>query len=80
MTNAQVIIRDIDPVPVDNNTVIKPFNFYGGRSSSSLLSIDLPVRAIDYANAITTRQASASSEFNVDLRSSPRMGVKVRLD
>ncbi len=84
MTNAITLIRDVDPAPLEidttTNALIQPFNYYGGRGNLSPLSINLPVRALDYANAITTRQASASSEYNVYLRSSPQMGVKVRLD
>ena len=46
-----------------------------GRGNLSPLSINLPVRALDYANAITARQASSgSSEFNVYLRSSSQTG------
>ncbi len=86
MTKSVLLIRDVDPTPmeIDPNTgaVIQPFNYYGagGRGLQSPLSLNLPVRAIDYANAITTRQAAVSSEFNVYLRSSPQMGGKVRLD
>ncbi len=96
MTNGQILIRDVDPTPLEidpnTNAVIQPFNYYatsptypfgnalGGRGSLTPLSINLPIRAVDYANAITARQSSASSEFNVYLRSSPQMGVKVRLD
>ena len=85
MTAGTTLIRDVDPAPleIDPSTaaVIQSFNYYkGGRGTLSPLSINLPVRAVDYANAITTRQATASSEFNVSLRSSPQMGIKVRLD
>ena len=81
LTKGEIIIRDVDPAPLEldpaTNAVIKPFNYYnGGRTSGTPLSIKLPVRAIDYANAITTRQATGSSEFNVYLRSSPQMAVK----
>ena len=84
MTAADPLIRDVDPAPLEidanTNAVIQPFNYYGGRGNLTPLSINLPVRALDYANAVASRQATASSEFNVYLRSSPRMGVKVRLD
>ncbi len=96
MTNAVTLIRDVDPAPLEidpnTNAVIQPFNYYklsptyplgtaaGGRASLSPLAINLPVRALDYANAITTRQNSVSSEYNVYLRSSPQMAMKVRLD
>ncbi len=80
MTKGELLIRDVDPSPLEvdaaTNAVIQPFNYYGGRTSLSALSINLPVRAIDYANAVTARQASASSEFNVYLRSNPQMAVK----
>ena len=80
MTKGELLIRDVDPAPLEvdsiTNAVIQPFNYYGGRSSLSALSIHLPVRAIDYANVITARQPTASSEFNVYLHSSPQMAVK----
>ena len=89
MTVPQPLIRDLDPVPQEidatTNAVIQPFNYYTGRGTLSPLSINLPVRALDYANAVASRNVAAgttnvSSEFNVFLRSNPQMGVKVRLD
>ena len=83
MTNGDVLIRDVDPSPLELDTktsaVIQPFNYYGGRGTQSPLSIHLPVRAIDYANVITTKQATTSSEFNVYLHSSPQMDTKVSI-
>ena len=79
MTSGLTLIRDVDPAPpqIDANTgvAVQPFNYYGVPHGA--LSINLPVRAIDYANAITNRQSSASSEFNVSLLSSPQMANKV---
>ena len=89
MTNGVVLIRDLDPAPLEIDTnpgatgVIQAFNYYGtppGRGPLTPLSINLPIRALDYANVVTSGRSPASSEFNLYLRSSPQMGVKARLD
>ena len=91
LTNPQVITHDLDPIPqeIDTNTgvVAQPFNFYGsGRGNLTPLSVNLPIRAVDYAHAVADRNLggaatdTSSTEFNVFLRSNPTMGIKVRLD
>ncbi len=90
LTNPKVITHDLDPAPqeIDTNTGlgVQPFNYYGGRGTLNPLSINLPIRAVDYAHAIADRNLgsatvdTSSTEFNVFLRSNPTMGIKVRLD
>ena len=90
LTNPQIITHDLDPAPqeIDTNTgaVVQPFNYYGGRGTLNPLSVNLPIRALDYAHAIADRNLggaatdTSSTEFNVFLRSNPTMGIKVRLD
>ena len=90
LTSPQVITHDLDPAPqeIDPNTgvTVQPFNYYSGRGTLNPLSINLPVRAVDYAHAIGDRNLgsattdTSSTEFNVFLRSNPTMGIKVRLD
>ena len=90
MSSSRLLVRDLDPLPqeIDPNTsaTIQPFNFYGGRSSLSPLTVCLPIRALDYAHALNDRNLGAATtntsgtEFDVYLRSTTQMGVKVRLD
>ncbi len=90
LTNPQVITHDLDPAPqeIDTSTglTVQPFNYYGGRGNLNPLSVNLPIRAVDYAHAVADRNLggaaadTSSTEFNVFLRSNPTMGIKVRLD
>lgn len=90
LTRPQIITHDLDPAPqeIDAKTgaVVQPFNYYGGRGNLNPLSVNLPIRAVDYAHALADRNLGAatantsSTEFNVFLRSNPTMGIKVRLD
>ena len=91
LTNPQIVTHDLDPTPqeIDPNTgvTVQPFNYYGtGRGNLTPLSINLPIRAVDYAHAIADRNLggatvdTSTTEFNVFLRSNPTMGIKVRLD
>ena len=91
LTNPLIITHDLDPTPqeIDTNTgsTVQPFNYYGtGRGNLTPLSINLPIRAVDYAHAVADRNLgsatvdTSSTEFNVFLRSNPTMGIKVRLD
>ena len=90
LTNPKVITHDLDPTPqeIDPNTnvTVQPFNYYSGRGTLNPLSVNLPIRAVDYAHAIADRNLgsaatdTSSTEFNVFLRSNPTMGIMVRLD
>ena len=90
MSSSRQLVRDLDPLPqeIDPNTnaTIQPFNFYGGRGSLSPLTVCLPIRALDYAHALNDRNLGSAAtntsgtEFDVYLRSTTQMGVKVRLD
>lgn len=89
IANPKILVRDLDPDPkeVDSATsqVVQPFNYYGGRGNFSALSINLPIRALDFARAIAERrvasgQVDVSSESNVFIRSNPLMTMKYRMD
>ncbi len=89
MNSSRLLVRDLDPLPqeVDSttNVAIQPFNFYKTRTSSSPLSVCLPIRALDYAKALNDRNLGAATtntsatEFDVYLRSTTQMSVKTVL-
>ncbi len=89
LANPTILIHDLDATPqeIDATTGVatQPFNYYGGRGNFSALSLNLPIRAIDYTHSIAERgvasgQINVSSEFNVFIRSAPLMGMKYRMD
>ena len=90
MSSSRLLVRDVDPLPQETdpntNATIQPFNFYGGRGSLTPLSVCLPIRAIDYAQALNDRNLggaatnTSGTEFDVYLRSTTQMAIKVRLD
>lgn len=89
LASPRILVRDLDPDPkeVDALTtqVVQPFNYYGGRGNFSALSVNLPIRAVDFARAIAERRLAAgdvdvSSESNVFIRSNPLMTMKFRMD
>lgn len=98
ITSPRILVRDLDPdpkeidsitsatvAPLSTNKVVQPFNYYGGRGNYSSLTVNLPIRAFDYAHAIAERRLAAgqvdvSSESNVFIRSNPLMGMKFRMD
>ena len=89
MRNSRLLVRDLDPLPQEidsvTNVAIQPFNFYSTRASSSPLSVCLPIRALDYAQALNDRNLGAATtntsatEFDVYLRSTTQMAVKAQL-
>ncbi len=90
LTNPKLIIRDLDPAPQEIDAIttktIAPFNYYTRLGNSYPLTVNLPVRALDWANSIGERNLggkatdTSSAEFNLYLRSSTTMNIKGRLD
>lgn len=90
LSNPQVLTRDLDPNPQETDpvtgVVTQPFNFYTRSGSSYPLTVNLPVRALDYSRAIgdrnlgTATAGTSTAEFNLYLRSSTTMNIKGRLD
>lgn len=84
LASPKILIHDLDtdPKEVVSGAAVKPFNYAaGGRGTFSATSINLPIRAFDYAHAIAERgvaagQVNVSSEFNVFIRSAPTMYTK----
>lgn len=72
MTRPQLLVRDLDPTPVETDTNIavvapatpppvQPFNYYGGRGNLTALSVILPIRAIDYARSLNDRNLGGAA-------------------
>lgn len=90
LTNPKLIIRDLDPTPQETDAItgktIAPFNYYSRGGNSYPLSVNLPIRALDWANSISARNLgtkttdTSSAQFNLYLRSSTMMKIKGRLD
>ena len=90
LTKPKLIIRDLDPNPQEIDAVsgkaIAPFNYYARAGNTYPLSVNLPVRALDWASSIGDRNLggkaadTSSAEFNLYLRSSTLMKIKGRLD
>ncbi len=90
MTTSKLLTRDLDPNPQTLDGLAKTstlaFNYpSGGKGSQSALSVNFPVRAVDYAHAIADRDLGGqpvdtfATEFNVFLRSNPQMAAKLGL-
>ncbi len=81
----KVVSVDLDPNPQERDAkgkIVQPFNYQTGSSS---LFVNLPIRAVDYAQSIAERYAAAgkidnASEFNVFISSKPTMANKIKLD
>ena len=90
MSDPKLVVRDLDPLPQEIDQITKlgvqPFNYYGGRSNTSSLSVILPIRALDYARGLNDRSLAGAAtntswtEFDVYLRSAPQLTYKAKLD